>query len=325
MATEAPAAGPQLGLLQQMYSKMFLIRIFEEQVIQMVKARALWGTAHACIGQEAVAVGICSALRRDDYITSTHRGHGHCIAKGADLGRMMAELMGKTTGYCKGKGGSMHICDFDGGNLGANAIVGGGIPIATGAALGAKIQASGRVAVAFFGDAAINLGIFHESLNMAAIWRLPAVYVCENNQYSISVPIRDMIAIADVTERARAYGMVGLSVDGNDVLAVYEAARDGVQRAREGLGPTFIECRTYRQKPHSAGVPWETRPETEIQEWMERDPVSLLRRRLIEDNGSADMIDQVEREARAALERALEFASESPDPPLEALTEDIYA
>ncbi len=325
MAIEALATGQQLSLLRQMYSKMFLIRIFEEQVTQMVKARALWGTAHACIGQEAVAVGICCALRRDDYITSTHRGHGHCIAKGADLGRMMAELMGKTTGYCKGKGGSMHICDFEGGNLGANAIVGGGIPIATGAALGAKLQASGRIAVAFFGDAAINLGIFHESLNMAAIWKLPAVYVCENNQYSISVPIRDMIAIREVTERAQAYGIAPLSVDGNDVLAVYQAAREGVQRAREGLGPTFIECKTYRHKPHSAGVPWETRPEAEIQEWMERDPVNLLRRRLIEGDGSADSIDDVEREARATLERALEFASASPDPPLEALTEDVYA
>jgi TPP-dependent pyruvate/acetoin dehydrogenase alpha subunit len=325
MGEKFSGAGEEFGLWMQMYSKMFLIRIFEERVVELIKGQLLWGTAHAYIGQEAVAVGVCSALRRDDYITSTHRGHGHCIAKGADLGRMMAELMGKATGYCKGKGGSMHICDVEGGNLGANGIVGGGIPIATGAALGAKMQGSDRVAVAFFGDGAINLGIFHESLNMGAAWKLPVVYICENNLYSISVLIREVIAIADITERARAYGMPGYSVDGNDVLAVYEAAREAVRRARAGSGPTFIECKTYRLKAHSAGVPWEPHPEGEIREWTGRDPLRVFRTRLVEGTELGPTLDELEKEARLALERACEFAQESPDPAIDSLTEDIYA
>lgn len=312
--------------LKEIYRKLYLIRIFEEKVLELVKNRMIWGTAHTCIGQEAVAVGVCSALRKEDYITSTHRGHGHCIAKGADVGRMMAELMGKSEGYCKGKGGSMHICDFAGGNLGANAIVGGGIPIATGAALGEKMQGSDRISIAFFGDAAVNLGIFHECINMAAIWKLPVIYVCENNLYSISVPISEAMAIAHVADRAAAYGIPGHNIDGNDVAAVYALTRQVAERVRAGGGPELIECKTYRQKQHSAGIPWETRPAEEIQGWLAQDPLLRFRETTLREKTMSEQeIAVLQNEAEMELERALRYAKNCQDPPLEALTEDVYA
>ena len=325
-----PGVFPQIAneitsaLLKQMYFKMFLIRIFEERVLELVKEGRLWGTAHSCIGQEAVAVGVCSALRLEDYITSTHRGHGHSIAKGAHPGRMLAELMGKATGYCKGKGGSMHICDFEGGNLGANAIVGGGISIATGAALASQIEHRGRVAVSFFGDGAINTGIFHECLNLAAAWKLPVVYVCENNLYSISVATSDVIAIRNIADRALAYGMPGLTVDGNDALAVHEVTHAAVERAKAGLGPSLIECKTYRQGTHSAGVPWETRPQDEVRAWIERDPLPVMRK-LLSERDPAFSTSELEQEAQNVLAAAMEFAQDSPECQPEALTEDVYA
>lgn len=311
--------------IKEMYRKLYLIRIFEQRVSDLVANRMIWGTAHLCIGQEAVAVGVCTALRKDDYITSTHRGHGHCIAKGADIKRMMAELMGKTEGYCKGKGGSMHICDFDGGNLGANAIVGGGIPIATGAALGGKMQGMDRISVSFFGEAAANLGIFHESINMATIWKLPVIYVCENNQYSISVPVSEVMAVANVVERAPGYGIPAHLVNGNDMLAVYSVTTGAAERVRSGGGPELIECNTYRQKPHSAGIPWETRSKDEIQSWVARDPLTRHREAILCDKIlSEEEITILEHEAKKELESAVHYAEKCQDPSLDALTEDVY-
>ena len=313
------------GIIKEMYQKLYLIRIFEERVIDLITNRMIWGTVHTCIGQEAVAVGVCTALRKDDYITSTHRGHGHCIAKGADIRLMMAELMGKSEGYCKGKGGSMHICDFDGGNLGANAIVGGGIPIATGAALGAKMQGTDHISVSFFGEAAANLGIFHESINMATIWKLPVIYVCENNLYSISVPISEAMVVPNIADRAPAYGIPGHIVDGNDVLAVYSLIREVAQRVRRGEGPEMVECKTYRQKQHSAGVPWETRSKDEIQSWVARDPLTHCREVILRDKiFSEEEITIVEHEAKKELESAVHYAERCEDPSLDALTEDVY-
>ncbi|HUT21402.1 MAG TPA: thiamine pyrophosphate-dependent dehydrogenase E1 component subunit alpha, partial [Anaerolineae bacterium] len=230
---------------------MYTIRAFEEMAEQLYTLGKVHGTMHLSIGMEASAVGAIAALRPDDLILSTHRGHGHCIAKGADLERMMAEFMGKETGYCRGRGGSMHIADVEGGNLGANGVVGGGLATAMGVGLGLKMQGSDRICLCFFGDGAANLGPFHESLNMAAIWSLPVVFVCENNQYAMSFSVKRAFAIDRISDRAAAYGMPGTTVDGNDLLAVREAVSEAVQRARGGGGPSLIENVTYRWRGHS--------------------------------------------------------------------------
>ena len=235
----------------EMLRSMQTIRRFEERASDDYQAGAIYGVVHCYIGEEAVAVGVCAALNRGDQIISTHRGHGHCLAKGADLNRMMAELYGRQTGYCKGKGGSMHIADFSIGMLGANGIVAGGIPIVTGAGLAAQLEGKGRVAVSFFGDGASNAGPFHESINIAATWKLPMLYVCENNLYSAGTLAAETLALSDVAARAAGYGIPGVVVDGNDVMAVYEAAEAAVNRARAGQGPTLIECKTYRWRGHT--------------------------------------------------------------------------
>jgi pyruvate dehydrogenase E1 component alpha subunit len=334
MATTMPRAQleiQELGLdrakLTWMYRTMLRIRRFEERVKQLFRDARLRGSVHLYIGEEAVATGACAALRPDDYITSTHRGHGHCIAKGGRLDRMMAELYGRETGYCKGKGGSMHIADLDSGILGANGIVGAGIPIAVGAALGTRILGRDRVALAFFGDGGANQGAFHEGINFAAVQKLPVVFVCENNLYSQTTPNKYTIAGGSVARRAEAYGIPGERVDGQDVLAVYRSVKAAVDRARAGQGPTLIECMTYRFEGHFLGDPETYRSREEVQEWREkRDPISLFAAKLLATGQfSQAELDQIDQEVLAEVEDAVRFAENSPLPRLEALWEDVYA
>jgi pyruvate dehydrogenase E1 component alpha subunit len=309
-------------LLRQMYT----IRAFEEKAEQLYAMGKVHGTMHLSIGMEASAVGAIAALRPDDLILSTHRGHGHCIAKGADLNRMMAEFMGKETGYCRGRGGSMHIADVKGGNLGANGVVGGGIPIAVGVGLSLKMQKRDQIILCFFGDGAANLGPFHESLNMAAIWELPVVYVCENNQYAMSFSVKKAFAIERISDRAAAYGMPGVTVDGNDVLAVYQAVSQAVKRARTGRGPSLVENVTYRWRGHSKSDVNRYRTREEIEAWKQKCPIKRLRSQLIEDRIlTEEEADQIEQEADAAIGAAVEFSEASPAPALETIEEGVYA
>ena len=313
----------QLEILRSMQ----IIRRFEERASDDYQAGAIYGVVHCYIGEEAVAVGICSALNRDDQIISTHRGHGHCLAKGADLNRMMAELYGRQAGYCKGKGGSMHIADFSIGMLGANGIVAGGIPIVTGAGLAAQLEGKGRVAVSFFGDGASNAGPFHESINIAATWKLPMLYVCENNLYSAGTTAAETLALSDVAARASGYGIPGVVVDGNDVMAVYEAAEAAVNRARAGQGPTLIECKTYRWRGHTERPGQEDpRPQDEIETWRQRDPINRFAANLM-DQGvlTEEAWQKMDAEILAAIEDAVKFAEESPFPDPGAAVEDVFA
>src|SRR5689334_9804711 len=310
-----------------MLRQMLTIRRFEERASNDYHAGKIYGVVHCYIGEEAVAVGVCSALAPTDRIISTHRGHGHCIAKGADLNRMMAELYGRQTGYCKGKGGSMHIADFGIGMLGANGIVAGGIAIVTGAGLAAQMEGKGGVAVSFFGDGASNAGPFHECLNIAATWKLPMLYVCENNLYAAQTPAAATHALSDVASRAAGYGIPGVVVDGNDVFAVYQAANRAVDRARSGGGPSLIECKTYRWRSHTErrGQP-DPRDPAEVEAWRGKDPIARLERQLREqgDLGDAGM-EAIEREVMTALEAAIAFAEASPFPLPEQATEDAFA
>jgi len=309
-----------------MYRKMLEIRIFEEKVFELYGQNLVPGTIHLYAGEEAVAVGVCSALKKDDYITSTHRGHGHCIAKGAELKLIMAEILGKKTGYCKGKGGSMHIADFKIGMLGATAIVGAGIPIAVGAGLSIKIRRTDQVAACFLGEGASNQGTFHESINMASIWKLPVIFICENNLYAMGTRQSRVMAIENVADRAVAYGILGVVVDGNDVLAVYEVTQKAVERARKGEGPTLIECKTYRHKGHSRVDPAKYRPKEEVKEWLAKDPVKCFKEKLLQTNALTESeIQQIEKEVSAEIEEAVKFAKESPYPAPEEALEDVYA
>lgn len=316
---------PRERLIDWLY-QMLLIRAFEETVEQLYAAGKMHGTMHLYIGQEAVAVGAIAALRPDDYITSTHRGHGHAIAKGQDLRAMLAELLGKETGVCRGRGGSMHLADLERGNLGANGIVAGGIPIAVGAGLSIRMQGQDRVVLCFFGDGAANHGNFHEGLNMAAIWRLPVVFLCENNQYAMSMPIRKAMAVPRVADRAAAYGIPGETVDGMDVLAVYRAVRTAVDRARRGEGPTLIEAITYRYKGHSKSDRQVYRTKEEVQAWMARDPIARLREALIARGWLSEAeAAALEERAREAVAEALRAAEGDPEPEVAQLTEGVYA
>src|SRR5437870_5222609 len=283
LSTQRPATNLSPDTQREMLRQMLTIRRFEERASADYLAGKIYGVVHCYIGEEAVAVGVCTALGTGDRIISTHRGHGHCIAKGADLNRMMAELYGRTTGYCKGKGGSMHIADFNIGMLGANGIVAGGISIITGAGLAAQMEGKGGVAVSFFGDGASNAGPFHECLNIAATWKLPMIYVCENNMYAAQTAAAKTHALGDVAARAAGYGIPGIVVDGNDVIAVYQAANQAVDRARSGGGPTLIECKTYRWRGHTErrGQP-DPRDAGEREGWMRKDPIALLERQLRE-------------------------------------------
>lgn len=305
---------------------MLQIRFFEERVFELYGQNLVPGTIHLYTGEEAVAVGVCSTLRVDDYITSTHRGHGHCIAKGAELKRIMAEILGKETGYCRGKGGSMHIADFNVGMLGATAVVGAGLPIATGAGLSIRLRGTTQVVVCFFGEGASNQGTFHESLNLASAWSLPVIFVCENNLYAMGTHQSRIMNIENIASRAVAYGIPGNVVDGNDVLAVYEAACKAVERARAGSGPSLIECKTYRHKGHSRVDPAKYRPKEEVEEWRAKDPIKQLRHKLLQMDTSLETeIEEIEKEVSAEVEEAVKFAMDSPFPAPEEATEDVYA
>ena len=302
--------------LREVLRKMHLIRKFEEEAENAYLRGLIHGTMHLSIGQEASALGICMPLTDADQITSTHRGHGHCIAKGARVDRMYAEFFGKTSGYCKGRGGSMHIADASKGNLGANGIVAGGIPIAVGAALSAKMQKNGKVVVSFFGDGANNEGAFHESLNMASIWKLPVIFVCENNGYGMSTSAARSTAVANVADRAAGYSMPGVVVDGNDFSAVAEASSNAVERARGGEGPTLIECKTYRHRGHSKSDRNRYRTKEEIEDWKtQRDPITQFESALtqfgvIDQDGIANIVSAVDAEIAAGI--AYAQASEAP-------------
>jgi len=312
-------------LLVEMLHKMFEIRFFEEKVFDLYGQNLVPGTIHLYAGEEAVAVGVCTALRKDDFITSTHRGHGHCIAKGADLKRVMAEILGKKTGYCKGKGGSMHIADFSIGMLGATAVVGAGLPIAVGAGLSAVLRGTDQVVACFFGEGASNQGTFHESLNLASAWSLPVVFVCENNLYAMGTRQSRIMRIVDIADRASGYGMPGVVADGNDVLAVYAATVEAVERARKREGPTLIECKTYRHKGHSRVDPAKYRVKEEVQEWLEKDPIKRLMDMIVSEHVlSNDEIEKIETAAMAEVEKAVKFAIESPYPAPEEALEDVY-
>lgn len=312
--------------ISEMYQGMLKIRYFENKVVELYSSGKMPGIAHLYIGEEAIAVGVCTNLTESDFATSTHRGHGHLIAQGADLKKMMAEVLGKETGYCKGKGGSMHIADFSKGILGANGIVGAGIPIATGSGYSAKIRGTDQVTVAFFGDAASNQGTFHESINMAAAWKLPVVYVCENNLYGISVDIRKVTNTKNIADRASAYNIPGYVVDGNDILDVYEVTKKAVERARNKMGPTLIECKTYRWEGHHLGDPGIIyRSEEERKEWKERCPIKSFRERLLKENiFTRNEVVLFENKAKEMIEEALKFAINSSFPEKEEAYEDIF-
>ena len=312
--------------LAGMYEKMLEIRYFEEKVFELYGQNLVPGTIHLYAGEEAVAVGVCSSLRKDDYITSTHRGHGHCIAKGADLKRTMAEILGKKTGYCKGKGGSMHIADFQIGMLGATAVVGAGLPIAVGAGLSAKLRKTDQVVACFFGEGASNQGTFHESINMASAWSLPVIFVCENNLYAMGTRQSRIMNIENISDRAGAYGISGVTVDGNDVLAVFEASQKAVDQARSGAGPTLIECKTYRHKGHSRVDPAKYRSKEEVEQWLAKDPISRFKEGLRQnDVFSQAEVQKIGESVAAEIEEAVKFAVESPYPAPEEALEDVYA
>ena len=310
----------------EMYCRMLQIRYFEEATWDLYIRGLMPGLAHLYIGEEAVAVGACSALRTDDWITSTHRGHGHCIAKGGDLNLMMAEIMGRVDGYCKGKGGSMHIADIHLGILGANGIVGGGISLATGAGFTSKYQGLDRVCVCFYGDGASNRGIWHESLNMASRWRLPVIYLCENNLYAISMSQKAAMALENVADRAGGYGIPGVVVDGMDVLAVNEAVTAAVERARRGEGPSVVEAKTYRFSGHTVGDAGTAyRTQAEIESWKERDPIRRFRGHMLTQGVPEQKLVDLEQSCRTAVEAAVEFGKKSPYPDLAEMARDVLA
>lgn len=314
------------ALAGDIYRKMLLIRRFEEQVDNFFAKGMIHGTTHLYIGEEAVAVGACAAIEPEDYITSTHRGHGHCIAKGGDIKLMMAELMGKATGYCQGKGGSMHIADLNIGILGANGIVAGGIPIAVGAALALKMQRRKEVVLCFFGDGALAQGAFHEAANLAGLWKLPVIFICENNQYGMSLAVRKALACQDISIWGQSYGMPGIRVDGNDVEAVMEAVKEAVARARQGEGPSLVECVTYRWRGHSKSDANRYRTKEEIEQWKERCPLKRWRNKLLERNlFTEEELKAIEKAVEEEIALAIAFAQESPEPGLEILEADVYA
>ncbi len=314
----------QLAMLRS----MIRIRLFEETAGKLMEQGKMPGFLHLYVGQEAVAVGVCEAIRPDDYITSTHRGHGHLVAKGGDLARMMAELMGKAGGYCGGKGGSMHINDLSLGMLGANGIVGAGVPIAVGAGFRNKYLGTDQVSVAFFGDASTNIGAFHEAANMACALRLPVLFVCEHNQYGEYTPTNKVMVVADVVDRAAGYGMPGVIVDGMDVLAVHEATVEAAAHVRRGDGPALVEAKTYRYYNHHGiqNLGLKYRPDEEVLAWKARDPIPMHEERLLSARtATREQVDAVWAQVRADIERAIEFAESSPFPEPSALLEGVYS
>ncbi len=328
MTREVKAPGPALdkGELLSLLTTMIRIRAFETRVEELFLAGQIAGSVHLYIGEEAVATGVCSALQPGDYITSTHRGHGHAIAKGAKLNRMMAELFGRSTGYCRGKGGSMHIADFSAGMLGANGIVAGGLPISVGAGLSAKMRRSGQVVACFFGDGASSRGTFHEALNMAAVFRLPVLFVNENNQYASTTPASYGVSVPNIASRAAGYGIPGVVVDGNDVIAARETTMEAVERARAGDGPTLIECKTYRWRGHYIGDPEQYREKEELLRWRERCPIQRFQQLLMEKGPVQQAeIDEISRHIDEEVAAAEQFARESPFPDPDEALNDLFA
>ncbi len=311
-----------------MYRTMLTIRRFEERAAADYRDKLIPGLIHSYIGEEACATGVCVNLRRDDKIVSTHRGHGHCIAKGADVRRMMAEIYGRSTGYCKGKGGSMHIADFSIGMLGANGIVGGGFGIAVGAALAAQLEGKDGGVVVFFGDGATQEGTFHENMNLASIWKLPLVFACENNLYGSTTPVSYAVPVRDIAERAVAYAMPGTIVDGNDVIAVSEAAAAAVQRARDGAGPSFLELKTYRWHAHTEALQLlgDSRPADEVASWRKRDPITRTEGDLIKSGmASRQELEAIDEQVMGQIEAAVRYAKESPLPKPEDALADVFS
>jgi len=312
--------------LEQLLLSMWRIRCFELRAMQLFEEKLIRGSVHPYIGMEAIAVGVCAALRPDDLITSTHRGHGHCVAKGLDLRRMMAEIIGREDGYCRGRGGSMHITAMEKGMLGADAIVGGSSALAVGAAHGLRLQGRDGVVACFFGDGAANQGILHEACNLAAVLDAPVVFVCENNEWAISTPAAASTRVADLADRAAGYGFPGVVADGNDVLAVRDVAAQAVARARTGQGPTLIEAKSYRVTAHSAATKTDLRPPEELDAWRARDPILRFSRLLSGEHGvAAERLQALEEQARSEVEEAVEFALASPRPEPETAFEDVYA
>lgn len=316
---------PDKEKMIEMYTTMTKIRQFETKLQEFFAAGKIPGFVHLYIGEEAVATGTCAALEKTDFITSTHRGHGHLLAKGGDLKLMMAEIFGKKTGYCKGKGGSMHIADVELGILGANGIVGGGGPLAVGSGWSAKYQGNGAVTVCFFGDGASNQGTTQEALNLASAWKLPVVFVNENNGYGISCSTKRSMAVTDIADRAAAYDMPGVVVDGNDVLAVNEAVAEGVKRARNGEGPSLIECKTYRWRGHFEGDACTYRSDEELEGWKKKDPIPRFEQKLIEaEIVTAETLAEIRESVSRSLAEAIRFAEESPLPDPAEITDDVY-
>lgn len=310
--------------LEQLYRTIYTIRIFETECIRLYRQGLIIGYFHPYLGEEAIATGVCAALRPDDYIVSTHRGHGHCIARGGELPKMVAEVLGREAGYCRGRGGSMHIADIDTGNIGANGIVGGGIPIGVGAGLGIHIRGGDQVAAIFFSDGACNNGVFAESLNLAAIWDLPVIFVLENNQYAVSSPIEQMSRVVDLHKRAEGYGVPAYLVDGNDVLAVYEKTSEAIGACRKGKGPVMIEAKTYRHGGHHVNDPGLYMPKDRLEYYKARDPVKLARAYLMEQGECSEQcVAAIERQLQDAMEQAVEFAKNCPEPSVEAFVREV--
>ncbi|NPV40318.1 MAG: thiamine pyrophosphate-dependent dehydrogenase E1 component subunit alpha [Anaerolineae bacterium] len=313
----------ELDLIKGMFETALTIRRFEEAAIDQYRQGRIYGYLHPYLGEEAIATGVISALRPDDYIVSTHRGHGHAIAKGHDIKLMLAELMGKESGYCHGRGGSMHVANLAQNNLGANGIVGGGIPLATGAGLAVKYKGGDQVVICFFGDGAINQGVFHESINLAAIYKLPVIFVVENNHYAVSTRIQDSTLIPNLSQRADGFGIPGISLDGNDAVVIHEEMVKVVARTRQVQGPTLVECKTYRHGGHHINDPGAYMPEEEMKYWKSKDPVLVLRKRLADEGVAEHELKEIEQRVEAKIEEAVAFAINSPEPSKEAFLAEI--
>jgi TPP-dependent pyruvate/acetoin dehydrogenase alpha subunit len=313
----------EIELMNRMYKLILTIRRFEEKAIEQYRLGNIRGYLHPYIGEEAIAVGTISACRPDDYLTSTHRGHGHAIAKGHDLKFMYAELFGKATGYCKGRGGSMHITNMAQGNLGANGIVGGGMPIAVGAGMAIKQKKGDQVVLCFFGDGGSNIGVFHESLNLAAIFHLPVLFILENNHYAVSTPIEDSALVKDISIRAEGYGIPGITLDGNDAVKIYESMDEPIRRARKGEGPTLIECNTYRHSGHHVNDPGLYMPKDRLEFWKSRDPLIILKDYLIKAGAKSTEIENIEQQMEKELDEAIKYGLESPEPSVEEFLAEI--
>ena len=313
------------NLLKQMYETALTIRRFEEAAIEQYRQGNIYGYLHPYLGEEAIATGAIAAINPDDYIVSTHRGHGHAIAKGHDVKLMMAELLGKATGYCKGRGGSMHVANMKQFNLGANGIVGGGIPLATGAGMAIKQKKTSQVVLCFFSDGAVNNGVFHESVNLAAIYHLPVVFIIENNHYAASTPVENMNLLKDLSAHAAGYGIPGLTVDGNDAVKVYNALIEPVKRARGGSGPSLIECKTYRHRGHHVNDPGAYMPQDVLAEWKSKDPLIVLRQHLVDARIDLAEIAAIEAKVDSLIAEAVTFAVESPEPSADEFLKEIMA